>query len=60
MTKKQKAKGKQKTFAKKRTANPTPGQGPQTGEGFQQQDPKRRLGNFETAGEHARTGTRNK
>jgi hypothetical protein len=27
---------------------------PDTGESFQQQDPQRRLGGFETAGEHAR------
>lgn len=27
---------------------------------FQSQDPKRRLGNFETAGEHSRSGTRGK
>jgi hypothetical protein len=28
------------------------------GAGFNEQDPKRRLGNFETAGEHARQGGR--
>lgn len=55
-------KGSQKTFAGKRRINPADartaagreGQTP----GFQEHDPKHRLGGFETAGEHARTGNR--
>jgi hypothetical protein len=58
--KKSPSKGSQKTFAAKRTMNDTGGGGHQanTGarKGFQNQDPKRRLGGFEGAGEHARTG----
>ena len=58
------SKGKLKTFASRRTINPTSSGGHQhagsTGEGgtFQSQDAARRLGGFETAGEHARTGNR--
>jgi hypothetical protein len=56
-------KGNQKTFAAKRTINPsfTPGHqhaGSRTVSGFQQHDARRRLGSFEGAGEHARTGNR--
>ena len=55
-------KGSQKTFAEKRRINPAGarvaakkrGQTP----GFQEHDPKGRMGGFETAGEHARTGNR--
>ena len=55
-------KGRNKTFASKRTMNP-----PRTGSrgrattgkgGFQEKDIKGRLGGFEGAGEHARTGNR--
>lgn len=35
-----------------------PGVRPKGGEPFSQQDPKRRLGNFASAGEHARQGGR--
>lgn len=58
-----KKKGKGKTFASRRTMNPPEG-GPtrkpdkESTKGFQEQDAARRLGNFETAGEHARTGNR--
>jgi hypothetical protein len=56
-------KGSNKTFASRRTLNPPQGGGAQradagTGHPFQDQDPARRLGGFETAGEHARTGSR--
>jgi hypothetical protein len=54
----------QKPSAAKRTPNPAQG-GPQgtpdadnAGAPDQQQDPKRRQGNFEGKGEHARTGNR--
>ena len=59
------SKGSNKTFSSKRTMNQ-----PQGGEGshqadtqsgaasFQQQDAERRLGGFEGAGEHARTGSK--
>ena len=47
-----------KATVKKRTLNPPAGGRPPTGPGFQEQDVKRRLGNFETAGEHARIGGR--
>jgi hypothetical protein len=55
-------KGSQKTFAAKRTLNP-PGAGSHqasTGDNkaFQQHDLDRRLGDFEGAGNHARTGNR--
>jgi hypothetical protein len=61
--KKQKSasKGQNQTPASRRTANP-PGhpRGRETcpGAGFQEQDAKRRLGSFEGAGEHGRTGSR--
>jgi len=56
-------KGQNKTFAAKRTVNPpqrTRGSKAQSdlGSSFQQHDAKRRLGSFEGAGEHARTGNR--
>ena len=56
-------KGSQKTFASKRTLNPSfSGRGRHAGSsqgsGFQQHDAQRRLGSFEGAGEHARTGNR--
>ena len=56
--------GKPKSFAAKRTMNPTSGEGlppdqnVPPADAFEQQDPKRRLGNFQTKGEHARTGRR--
>ena len=46
-----------KSTVKKRTPNASPGPLPQ-GAPFNEQDPKRRLGNFTTAGEHARQGGR--
>ena len=54
------SKGQNKTFASKRTLNPGSGGHPegQQGASSQQQDPQRRLGGFETTGEHARTGSR--
>jgi hypothetical protein len=45
-----------KPTVKKRTLNPA-GDMPR-GAPFQEQDVKRRLGNFQTAGEHARVGGR--
>ena len=56
-------KGSQKTFAAKRRINPPQARGDaharrNTGAPFQQEDVKRRLGSFEGAGEHARTGSR--
>lgn len=49
----------QKSTAKKRTLNPSGGsRSKTTGQPFQEQDPKRRLGNYESAGEHARVGGR--
>jgi len=56
-------KGSQKTFASKRTMNPSSGGGTKqvhsnTKDAFQEQDAARRLGGFEGAGEHARTGNR--
>ncbi len=55
-------KGSQKTFASRRTMNP-PGEGTNqatTGDNnaFQQHDAANRLGSFEGAGNHARTGNR--
>lgn len=56
------SKGSQKTFASKRTINPSSsghqGAEPNYNGTFQEEDPKRRLGGFETTGEHARTGNR--
>jgi hypothetical protein len=54
------SKGNQKTFASKRTMNPTGGPRQQadtrgTG-GDQEHDEKNRLGSFAGKGEHARTG----
>ena len=46
-----------KPSVKKRTLNDA-GQQPTKGDPFQQQDVKRRLGDFTTAGEHARVGRR--
>jgi hypothetical protein len=52
----------QKTFAAKRTMNPSfsgnQHQGSNMRDSFQQHDAKRRMGGFEQAGEHARTGNR--
>lgn len=45
-----------KPSAKKRSLNV--GRGGGTGDPFNAQDKKRRLGNFESAGEHARVGGR--
>ena len=45
-----------KPTVSKRTLNT--GQEPPAGAPFNEQDPKRRLGNFSTAGEHARQGGR--
>ena len=47
-----------KASAKKRSANLPLGTKPPRGAPFNDQDPKRRLGNFVTAGEHARQGGR--
>lgn len=46
-----------KRSVKKRTLNP-PGGRIAKGAPFNEQDPKRRLGNYESAGEHARQGGR--
>ena len=46
-----------KATVKKRSLNVTPGAGA-VGDPFNDQDTKRRLGNFVTAGEHARVGGR--
>jgi hypothetical protein len=55
-------KGKNKTFASKRTMNPPAGgdhQANKSGDqGSQDQDARRRLGSFEGKGEHARTPSR--
>jgi hypothetical protein len=56
-------KGSSKTFASGRTMNPSfsgshQDAGSSTLSGSQQHDAKRRLGSFEDAGEHARTGNR--
>jgi len=55
-------KGSQKTFAAKRRINPAGARldAAQRGQtpGFQEHDPKHRMGAFETAGEHARSGRR--
>jgi hypothetical protein len=55
-------KGSQKTFAAQRTMNPSfsgnQGQEPTLNDAFQEHDAKRRMGGFEQAGEHARTGNR--
>ena len=57
-----KHKGSQKTFASRRTMNPSfsgnQGQHSNMKDAYQQQDGKRRLGGFEGEGEHARTGNR--
>lgn len=56
-----KSKGKKspvKPTVKKRTVNATGAAGPQGGAPFNNQDPQRRLGNFEGAGEHPRVGGR--
>lgn len=61
--KKSPSKSSGKTFGSKRTANP-PGPHPHGEQnrnatsGFSDEDAKRRLGDFEGAGEHARTGNR--
>lgn len=47
-----------KSTVKKRSLNATAGAGPKSGDAFNDQDKKRRLGNFESAGEHARVGGR--
>ena len=56
-TKKMKSHSSVKPTVKKRTVN-RPGVGQPTGAPFNEQDIKRRLGNFTTAGEHARVGGR--
>jgi hypothetical protein len=62
-THKSSKKSDNKGFAEKRTMNP-PNEGGEhqhsTGDSktFEHQDEKRRLGNFEGRGEHARTGNR--
>ena len=60
--KKSPSKGKQKTFASKRTMN-APGEGGHQADAgdnkeFQQHDATRRLGDYESTGTHARTGNR--
>jgi hypothetical protein len=47
-----------KLSAKKRTLNADTAGKRATGAPFNEQDPKRRLGNYVTAGEHARQGGR--
>jgi hypothetical protein len=47
-----------KASAKKRMVNTGKGPNPDKGAPFNEQDPERRLGNFTTAGEHARVGGR--
>lgn len=47
-----------KSAVKRRTVNRPGNPSPPEGAPAQQQDVKRRLGNFETAGEHARVGGR--
>lgn len=47
-----------KPTVKKRTLNPPGGGRVTVGAPFQHQDVKRRLGNFASAGEHARVGGR--
>jgi hypothetical protein len=64
MANKKKAKGNKqdegRSFADRRTANPPAGgiKDATQGGSFQEHDAKRRLGSFESAGEHARTGNR--
>lgn len=53
-----KGKSTAKATAKKRTVNPTGGARPAKGVPFNEQDSKRRLGNFSTAGEHSLVGGR--
>lgn len=53
-----KTKSAAKPTVKKRTLNPPGGSKKTRGAPFTDQDPKRRLGNFQTAGEHARVGGR--
>jgi hypothetical protein len=48
-----------KAGTRKRSLN-VPGKTPSKGAPFNDQDVKRRLGQFESAGEHARVGSRNK
>ena len=57
MATKKKAKPAVKSSVKRRTLNAGPAQGKQ-GDPFNDQDAKRRLGTFESAGEHARVGGR--
>jgi hypothetical protein len=52
-----KKKASQKAVGKKRSPK-TPIDKPPTGAPFNEQDPKRRLGTFSGAGEHARQGSR--
>jgi hypothetical protein len=57
-------KGTNSTFGSRRTMNPTSapggrlGRSPDNTKTFQQMDAKRRQGDFEGTGEHARTGNR--
>ncbi len=58
MTSKGKSGGsKARATVKKRSIN-SPVTRPKSGAPFNEQDPQRRLGNFESAGEHARVGGR--
>ncbi|HTU27092.1 MAG TPA: hypothetical protein VMF30_16920 [Pirellulales bacterium] len=47
-----------KISAQKHTLNPAVRRAVGSGSPFNQQDPKRRLGNFQAAGEHSRQGGR--
>jgi hypothetical protein len=47
-----------KATVKKRSLNATPGSAKKGGDPFNDQDAKRRLGNFTSAGEHSRVGGR--
>jgi hypothetical protein len=47
-----------KSTVKKRSLNAKPGAAKSAGDPFNDQDAQRRLGNFESAGEHARVGGR--
>lgn len=58
MAKKKTKSAPQKATAKQRTLNPAKAKKAPAGVPFNDQDTKRRLGNFTTAGEHARQGGR--
>jgi hypothetical protein len=57
MATKKKSSGSVKSTVKKRTLNVGPAK-KVSGDAFSNQDAKRRMGNFESAGEHARVGGR--